>query len=446
MWLIELFDRIATIAGPFAVPAMATLSAILATVFALLRSRDYDAKRQRTEHLEALHAQIQSQERMRAEMERRHAEQLDAMRAQVWSMERVRTQIDDQRLELSHAKRSEDHWTERLRIEFVRQTQELESLRAVIEQQRAELLAMRTLAPKLPQSHGHNSVSRHHEPVDCSIFAPPEVPENTQFTIQAVFHLQRDVMAAARLAIAVDASANRLTSQPLEAEVPHGGVIDAFLECSALKISTPLQSLSWEESPCKMEFTCQLLRDNLDINAVLHLSVDGVPVGEVVFEIEVVAAASVLPLIAGQTAAGVEQLQSHFQRYRNAFVSYSRKDFRDVSYFTQGLSENGQNVMIDVSDIEPGDEWEKKLDEFVRAADVVYVMWSDNAAESKWVLSETKLAASLNSKRERPAVKPIPLQQPWPRPPKHLRKYGFYSTWHAHRTAQALRLTENSVG
>lgn len=434
MSLTDLLDPIIAVVGRFAVPATLAIAAILGTIVVVLRTRThitsarresdvtrqvegamrsigYEAGRQRAEQLEATRAQVESLERMRAEIERQRAEQLEAMHAQVQSLERMRAEFERQRTEQS-------------------------ALRAK------------------PVEHSYNSVSaprdssrpRHgYEPVECSIFAPPEVQRRAQFTIQAIFHLKRDIIVAARLAVATDSNANRLASQLLEADVPHGATIEAFLECSALKITSPLQSVPWEGSPANMEFGCQLIQDDLDLEAVLHVSVDGVPVGEVEFEIEVAVSPSTLSLAASQSTATSERLESDFRRYRYAFISYSRKDFRDVSFFAQGLSENGQNLIIDVSDIEPGDEWEDKLDEFVREADVVYVMWSDNAAESKWVHSETKLAASLNMRRKRPAIKPIPLQQPWPKPPTHLSKYGFYSTWHAHRTAQALGLIRSSV-
>jgi hypothetical protein len=104
---------------------------------------------------------------------------------------------------------------------------------------------------------------------------------------------------------------------------------------------------------------------------------------------------------------------------------------------------------VDLTQLEPGDEWEKELEKHIGRADVFYLMWSDNAARSRYVDWESRRAVALYRQERqprRPRIKPIPLQQPWPEPPDYLRPFHFNSSWQAHRTAQAVDTTKPREG
>jgi hypothetical protein len=79
---------------------------------------------------------------------------------------------------------------------------------------------------------------------------------------------------------------------------------------------------------------------------------------------------------------------------------------------------------------------------------VLILMWSDNAAGSKWVDMETREAIRCydSSQGHRPRIKPIALSQPWPPAPEYLQRFHFYSLWVAHRTAQAVGLVRQNAG
>ena len=281
--------------------------------------------------------------------------------------------------------------------------------------------------------------------VDCSVFAPPLAAPNAPFAIHAVLHLRAELVKAAKLVSQVDPAANRLQSKRLNMQLQPGSTVDLFLDCQALRIERPLQSVVWEGDPIRTSFVVYVANGLATrfIKPVLHLCVNGVPLGEIEFRLEV---SDEYPKAESQSSGSASELipqvpiRTTEYRYTNCFVSYSRKDFTIVSFFAQGLSESGVKPCIDVTELEPGDEWEGCLPEFVRRADVVYVMWSANAAASKWVDFETRLACELKSRSGRPAIKPIPLCQPWPKPPDHLAKFHFYSEWQAHRISNAVGL------
>ena len=100
--------------------------------------------------------------------------------------------------------------------------------------------------------------------------------------------------------------------------------------------------------------------------------------------------------------------------YGCAFVSYARKDFDRVSLFAQGLTQREMELAFDVASLEPGADWGAKLPEMIGRCDVFYLMWSDNAARSKWVEKEARLAVWLHHKSQRgaPRIVPITLDRP----------------------------------
>jgi TIR domain len=225
-----------------------------------------------------------------------------------------------------------------------------------------------------------------------------------------------------------------------------------------------VRSVQWLGGPLQAIFSVELMESAAtgreSARATLHVSVAGVPIGEVLFEVRVTLAADEREPAAAderrdrtaittrramgrmkKQAASPEPVGIASLRYLNAFISYSRKDFAEVSFFAQGLDEAEVTVCIDVNAFEPGDEWAKALPSHICDADVFYLMWSENAAGSKWVDIETREAIRCydGSQENRPRIKPIVLHQPYPPPPEYLRRFHFYSLWLAHRTAQAAR-------
>ena len=70
-------------------------------------------------------------------------------------------------------------------------------------------------------------------------------------------------------------------------------------------------------------------------------------------------------------------------KFKRAFVSYSRKDVRQVLLYAEALDDCGIELLFDLTSIEPGEEWEERLSELIDKADVFYLMWSKNAAQSR---------------------------------------------------------------
>ena len=284
--------------------------------------------------------------------------------------------------------------------------------------------------------------------VDCSVFAPPRIAAGERFKVQAHLHLAEQVAKVRRAAAEIDRRANLQGAKSLLKALARGVEVELYLACPGLIVEAPLQKVKWEGEPAHVLFNVEapagLAPD--PINAAVYLSIDGIPVGDVAFRIYV---ASVQPADSEDAAVPVPAdlatataARTRGTSYGCAFVSYARKDFDRVSLFAQGLTQREMELAFDVASLEPGADWGAKLPEMIGRCDVFYLMWSDNAAQSKWVEKEARLAVWLHHKSQRgaPRIVPITLDRPAPRPPGFLNPFHFDSPWLAQRAAQAMPL------
>jgi TIR domain len=273
--------------------------------------------------------------------------------------------------------------------------------------------------------------------VNCSVFAPPRVARGAKFTVQAHLHVSKDFVKVARVADRIDATANRLGYKQLPLPVPRGANVELFLEFDKddLIIGKPFRQLKWQGTPDKEVFEVEVPANFVSetIKGLLTLAVDSVPVGDIEFKLHVTTSANV---------STEEAAETHVFKYEYAFISYSRKDFRDVSIVAQTLATSQVNLLVDVTELEPGDDWAKELPALIGRADVFYLIWSENASNSEWVDKEARHAKRLydTSDPSRPRILPITLKRPVPMPPDYLRKFHFDSPWLAQRTAHEIPL------
>jgi hypothetical protein len=272
--------------------------------------------------------------------------------------------------------------------------------------------------------------------VNCSIFAPPRVARGAKFTVQAHLHVFKDFVKVAREANRIDATANRLGYKQLTQPVPRGADVALFLEFDqALLIGQPFRQLKWQGVPAIEAFEVEVPADLVgeSVKGRLTLAIDNLPAGDIEFKLHVTTAANV---------STEETAETHALPYQYAFISYSRKDFRDASIVAQTLATRQVKLLADVTELEPGDEWAKKLPAIIGRADVFYLMWSENASNSPWVDKEARQATGLydTSDPGRPRIIPITLKRPSPRPPDYLSKFHFDSPWLAQRTANEVPL------
>jgi len=243
-------------------------------------------------------------------------------------------------------------------------------------------------------------------------------------------------MKVVREARRIDATANRLGYKQLPLPVPRGAIVELFLYFDeVLIIDQQSRELKWEGEPAKEVFEVEVPANLVaeSIKGLMTVAVDGVPVGDIEFKLHVTTSANV---------STEEAAETHVLKYENAFMSYSRKDFHEVSFFAQALASCRVKLLVDVTALEPGDDWAKELTALIGQADVFYLIWSENASNSEWVDKEARHAKRLYDTSDpcRPRIIPMPLERPMPKPPDYLSKFHFNSSWLDRRTAHQVPL------
>ena len=74
------------------------------------------------------------------------------------------------------------------------------------------------------------------------------------------------------------------------------------------------------------------------------------------------------------------------------FISYARKDEKRIKGHVGLLRAAGVDAFLDTRGLEPGDVWERVLEENVKSCDRMIVFWSKKAAKSEWVRREYQQA------------------------------------------------------
>jgi TIR domain-containing protein len=258
--------------------------------------------------------------------------------------------------------------------------------------------------------------------------------------VQAHLHVSKDLMKVAREAVRIDATANRLGDKQLPLPVPRGANVELFLEFDKdLIIGRPHRQLKWEGAPANEVFEVEVPANLVSesIKGLMTVAVDSVPVGDIEFKLHVTTSVNVSTEEAAETRA---------LKYEYAFMSYSRKDFTEASIFAQGLERGRVNLLVDVTALEPGDDWAKELTALIGRADVFYLIWSENASNSEWVDKEARHAERLYDTSDpcRPRIIPMPLKRPMPKLPDYLSKFHFNSSWLDRRTAHQVPLFDKS--
>ena len=99
-----------------------------------------------------------------------------------------------------------------------------------------------------------------------------------------------------------------------------------------------------------------------------------------------------------------------------AFVSYASQDRSRVATIVQGMKKArpDMDVFFDVESLRSGEDWELALHREIEGRDVLFLCWSHNARESRWVEVEWRYAMALKGLD---AIEPVPLEPPSVCPP-----------------------------
>jgi TIR domain len=294
------------------------------------------------------------------------------------------------------------------------------------------------------------AASKRLDNVECSVFAPANPRRASRILIQALLHKTEQLAQAIEMAHQLTPDANRKGFAKLKTRIRRGAEVSLFLDMPVFEIAKPLVKVVWHGEAVRAVYSAVIPAETPlgAANGTLHVMIDGAPVGEIAFQLRVGEAVAARPSVQGQTpvytafgdgsidvesdpGAAVGPVATDAKAFTRAFVSYSRKDFDDVSRYVEILEDCGIHTLFDLTSLEPGVEWEQELPRMIEAADVFYLMWSDNAAQSPVVDMEARQAVSLHDAHpERvPRVRPVLLRTPSPLPHDYLKRFNFSADW-----------------
>lgn len=285
------------------------------------------------------------------------------------------------------------------------------------------------------------------DPTLCSVFAPPVVEQHTPFDIQVMLHSAADLLEAASTAMREDPKARRRAYAPLKINLASGQQVKFYLDSADLIVAAPITSTTWygfrNAAKFRAEIAPHVKKDTVE--GVVHVYLGEIPIGAINFDLAVKpaerltrSAPSVQPVsLANTMASGFVPATSRSNRYGRAFLSYARKDVAYASIFAEGLHNSGIDLFVDITALEPGDDWKAKLIEAIQNCDVFYLLWSSNAATSEWVKRECAEACKrLQSGRSMPFnIHPMMLEDGLPGPPYCIADLHCDSQWRRMRLA-----------
>ena len=223
-----------------------------------------------------------------------------------------------------------------------------------------------------------------HDPVNCTVYAPPKAVAGDSVMVQVMTHLPSQDDLARALALEFDEDARRRGLASLEAEVKRGSQLVFRLTMPGLNIDESLKQLIWRGTPNSVQFAVDIPADHAlkTILGSVVISLDQIPLGRITFKLKVVAPEDHRRLRSKPTGTA-----EHFESY---FVSYASKDRDEVLKRVQMLTRLGKEFFQDVLHLDAGDRWENKLYMKIDESDAVLLFWSSNARASEWVMRECR--------------------------------------------------------
>jgi hypothetical protein len=271
------------------------------------------------------------------------------------------------------------------------------------------------------------------ENVQFTVYRPRRLPPAAWQPVLAFAHLAErradappgepdpveEVRRQAQQVLGDQAAAFADTTQDSSDAIPREGEITFVLDLPGVEVNPPQRSFRWLEDVHREEFRIRApaALDGRTVRGALHVYLGALLVADVVLAMRVEHA--------GESA----QAEADRARpYRRIFPSYSHRDepiVRQVEAYARTM---GDEYLRDVTHLRSGEDWNERLTDFIREADVFQLFWSRNSMTSPWVRREWEYALSLGRAHfVRPTYWEVPMPEAPERdlPPARLRSLHF---------------------
>jgi hypothetical protein len=188
-------------------------------------------------------------------------------------------------------------------------------------------------------------------------------------------------------------------------------VLSVVLDLPLLRIKDPSDTIVWAGMPVYASFIVDVPANVVAGNHAgrVIISASGIPIAKVTFS---------LPIDPADRRGKEAPQRVPTTRYqpRSAFASFSSRDREEVLGRVQGMTKvcRDIDVFVDVLSLRSGQDWEMQIRQQIPARDVFFLFWSLNAARSKEVEKEWRIALEM---RGLGYIDPIPLTDPRVSPP-----------------------------
>ena len=259
------------------------------------------------------------------------------------------------------------------------------------------------------------------EEVTGTVYAPGRAGRGDSFLVQVFVHLPEQAASLDEVARGVDEEAKRRVTSKLQQKIKRGTELTFCLTMPGLDIDDPVQSCVWSGEPAGVQFGVTVPEDckPRNIMGTVTVSEASVPIGHLKFMFKVTGD------VAGEADASSREPvpAGNMIRYRQAFISYASENRSEVLKRVQMLNLAKIKFFQDLLTLEPGDQWEKLLYEYIDRSDVFFLFWSKAASESEWVKKEVEYAIRHKTGQEEsgPEIIPVIIEGPPPaKPPTEL--------------------------
>jgi hypothetical protein len=247
-----------------------------------------------------------------------------------------------------------------------------------------ERLAKLMASGKFPQKGEHRAINTggpESSPVDCTVFAPDRVEREQSALLQVFLHSPHERQQAEADAVKFDSETKERGHKSLVLDAPVGTIFAFMVEIEGFEFRERKDTLLWTGKSEAATFRFDVPRGGRlgAHTGAVRIFIDGIPVGRISFQIEVVRDAK---------GARERPVGKEAQHYRACFCSYSSLDRAEMLKRAQGLRATGLKTFIDVMTLRPGDIWNPKIFAAIDESDLFVVIWSKNARDSKWVKKE----------------------------------------------------------
>ncbi len=261
--------------------------------------------------------------------------------------------------------------------------------------------------------------------VTSSVYAPTEAEIGKDFLVQVFAHLAEQAEGLAEIAKAAEPGVIWRGAAKSKERIERGTELTFHLSMPGLEIDNPEQNVTWNGEPEQVQFIVKVPPDCQpgNVGGMLTVSRNTIPIGHLRFIIKLTGKIPEETTALTRQPVGVGTLV----RYRQVFISYTRRDRWEVLKRVQMLELSGVDYFQDLLTLKPGDEFEALIYDYIDKSDLFLLFWSQAASESEWVRKEYLRAIKRKSsdKAALPEIKPVILEVPPAQPPEELSSINF---------------------